>query len=999
VHIKTKKISVLMAALILTVLISNIAFSLPIETQNNSQTQTDSLNEVTVVDHKITSQELAQIQTNCLSNPETEYTEKIDGHGTGFSTPTLEDIAEIAQNAYVIDSIVYTGTNSSVDNTATPWFPPIGNQDGKGSCVAWAVGYYVKTYQEAKEHNWDLSEANWEGGTYGHPTTSYQDKIMSPDFIYSLINGGVDQGANYEEAIDLVAAIGVSSWAKMPYVPSDITSWPSEAAWTEAPYYRTSSSPNYEYLYTDTEEGLLSLKNWLAAGNLAVLAIDAYQFDAFTSQDVLVSYNFSQELNHANTIVGYDDSLNYTVNGETHFGAFKIANSWGIGGWENVEDGCYWLPYEIMLRLINKDNPVILFNDLINYQPELTASFKIEHKYRGECTITLGCGISGHPLATKLFSSVILGGNKPFCPNNIVVDITEFKQEMTSFYNQPFFLNIYDNLTKTTGTVTYFAVGDSVSYSTPLRTRNYATVSLSVTHTLIIPALTVTPRFGFAGQEITLQGTGFTADNTVNLTYLNPITNEWGKIADNIPVLETNNFTYTFNAPDLNIGNPAGDHPQTVDNILFAAIDNGNGYKFNSETAFAEYRKGLTVVGDATAESLFGNNTDLSSIAFVQSVQSLIVCGRNFNSGTITAVYDGIYSMGSTVVGEDGTFNATFTIPNQASAGQHTIILSGVGDNFTFTVKQLPKLLAFYDGNWKSQDFDVPLSVDGEGVLDIYYRINAGENRTVRFDGQPHITVESGGNTLEYWGIWINDKDTIELIHNTLSDIKLDKTQPTGSMKINGNTQFTSSSTVTLTLTCTDALSGVQKMRLSNDGNWDIDGWEPIQNSKSWTITGADGEKTVYCQMMDNAGLITNFEASIILDTTKPVVEIGENRTVTIGLSVDFVADCNDQNGIENITWNFGDNTTTSGSQVSHEYVEPGKYPVIVKVRDVAGNLAETSITVIVEPEVQSTPSEDSSVNAPFELSIETSAVFAILFAVFGLTLIIIKFKKKNGAN
>ena len=45
---------------------------------------------------------------------------------------------------------------SSWDNSATNWFPPIGNQGSEGSCVSWACGYYTKTFQEAKEHNWNL---------------------------------------------------------------------------------------------------------------------------------------------------------------------------------------------------------------------------------------------------------------------------------------------------------------------------------------------------------------------------------------------------------------------------------------------------------------------------------------------------------------------------------------------------------------------------------------------------------------------------------------------------------------------------------------------------------------------------------------------------------------------------------------------------------------------------------------------------------------------------
>jgi hypothetical protein len=61
----------------------------------------------------------------------------------------------------------------------------------------------------------------------------------------------------------------------MPYDTYDYTRWPSEDAWAEAPLYRADSTYNYQYLYANTTQGVESLKNWLAADNLAVVAIHA----------------------------------------------------------------------------------------------------------------------------------------------------------------------------------------------------------------------------------------------------------------------------------------------------------------------------------------------------------------------------------------------------------------------------------------------------------------------------------------------------------------------------------------------------------------------------------------------------------------------------------------------------------------------------------------------------------------------------------------------------
>jgi hypothetical protein len=535
-------------------------------------------------------------------------------------------------------------------------------------------------------------------------------------------------------------------------------------------------------------------------------------------------------------------------------------------------------------------------------------------------------------------------------------------------------------------------VADAASADVPIQTKHLSTISLSLTATVATPTLTVSPSSGFAGKQITLQGTSFTADSTVNLSYFSPVTQTWNTIANNLPVSHTNNFSYTLNAPDLGIANAAGDNPQAFDNIIFAALDNSLCQSFNSVNSFTEYRKGLTQIGNNVAAGLFGNNTDLSSLTLVQAGQNLVVCGKNFSPGTITAIYDGTYDMGSSIVGEDGSFNATFTVPNQASAGKHTITLGGVGGNFMFTVTQLPKIVADYDGSWKSADFAVSLSSEGTGVSEIFYKINGGETKTVSVNGQPQFTTEGANNSLEYWGIYNGETSSIELAHRTIGNIKLDKSAPAGSLKIDGGAKISVISTVSLTISGSDSLSGVQKMRFSNDGTWNQP-WETYSNSKSWTLTGGDGERTVYCQIMDAAGFTAGFQASIVLDTTEPLVDLGVNRNSLVGLSVDFVANCTDQTGIASIAWSFGDNATAAGNQTSHVYVEPGNYTVTVKVQDKAGNVAEKSVNINVEPKpvATSTPSENQKAN----ISVETSSVLAVLFAGLGLSFIIIKYRQK----
>ena len=416
-----------------------------------------------IVEHRITTLELRKLKREIgVWEEGGNYDQIINGYGTGLRPPTEDGWAEIANKTYMVERVLLNGviqSPTSVDQTVKPWFPPIGDQGREGSCVGWAVGYYLKTFQEAKEHGWDLSGAKWEGG---YPTPAYQDRIFSPDFIYHLINGGVDGGSVLSDAINLVCAIGASSWERMPYDPADSTSWPSENAWREAPLYRGNSS-GYEYLVLNTDDGLISLKNFLASGHLALISVDAYQYSNLTSEDFWTLDNYVNiSTNHANTIVGYNDDIKYLEQGEWRYGAFKIANSWGEGGWENITDGCYWISYEAMKQRVEH---CTFCRDRTDYRPELVSSFRIDHLKRGECEILIGMGTHNNPATTKSFSDLTDGGSHPFCSNNIVFDITEFKDVVPNVINQSFFMEIYDEGVPPTHSGMYEWYSDGASYS------------------------------------------------------------------------------------------------------------------------------------------------------------------------------------------------------------------------------------------------------------------------------------------------------------------------------------------------------------------------------------------------------------------------------------------------------------------------------------------------------------------------------------------------------
>ncbi|UCG44852.1 MAG: C1 family peptidase, partial [Candidatus Bathyarchaeota archaeon] len=424
-----------------------------------------------VVEHEITSLEQKRLKQEVgVYGENVDYSQIINGHGTGVRPPTEEEWIDILGNTFIVEKIMLDDSSqiaSSVDQTATPWFPPIGNQDGEGSCTAWAVGYYMKTFQEAYEHGWDLSLATWEGGYYGNPTPEYQNRIVSPDFIYHLINGGADGGSSFYDAITLVCGVGASSWETMPYSPLDHTSWPAEAAWREAPRFRGSNT-GYEYMWLNDNDDIVSLRNWIASNHLAIIGVDATKYASLTSEDVWTVDNYVNPIvNHANTIVGYDDTRTYWEDGQLRQGAFKIANSWGEGGWENVADGCFWISYKAMKERVRS---FMFYRDRTAYTPELFASFHIDHSRRADTIITVGLGSHSTPTVTKSFSQYIDGGYLPFCPNNIIFDVTEFIDVVPTVYNKSFFIQVYDGGSPTTGAILGFAINYAHSEQPPINT-------------------------------------------------------------------------------------------------------------------------------------------------------------------------------------------------------------------------------------------------------------------------------------------------------------------------------------------------------------------------------------------------------------------------------------------------------------------------------------------------------------------------------------------------
>lgn len=204
------------------------------------------------------------------------------------------------------------------------FFPVPGNQGAQGSCVGWAVGYALKTYQEAFE-------------TQTVRPTSYNH--FSPAFVFNSIKQGDDcfAGSRITDALDLVASYGAVSMDAFPY-KEDACSPPSDDIIARGADFKIES-------YRRLERGnIFAIREALA--NEKPVVAGMYVYPSFGYWEGNGNYvhdpeNEFPEEYHAVTIVGYDNERQ----------ALKLINSWGTD-WG--DDGYAWVDYRAARKLIRE---------------------------------------------------------------------------------------------------------------------------------------------------------------------------------------------------------------------------------------------------------------------------------------------------------------------------------------------------------------------------------------------------------------------------------------------------------------------------------------------------------------------------------------------------------------------------------------------------------------------------------------------------------------------
>jgi len=312
--------------------------------------------------------------------------------------------------------------------------PRVETQGAQGSCVAWAVGYYYKTFQETKEKGLNANE---------------KDNICSPTFIYNQINSGNDNGSFPLDAANLIRTSGCASWTDMPYDDTDTETLPNITQQLSAlkmrskglkMFYHRANSATTGKRYTPVDDDTIqAMKAHLASGDAFVISIPIFD-DFHTSHSGF--YDLGEDAvterngGHALVVCGYDDAAG---DGK---GGFRIKNSWGTN-WG--VDGLSYLSYDFMKYFSGE---ALYMIDRIDYKPKVVAEIKIDDIPRSQLNF-MTLGEEGHaPLVDFLSGDFRTGFDQ-------IIDLTDMKA--TSFRNYYFnFLDFYPDNKK--GIVRYIRI-------------------------------------------------------------------------------------------------------------------------------------------------------------------------------------------------------------------------------------------------------------------------------------------------------------------------------------------------------------------------------------------------------------------------------------------------------------------------------------------------------------------------------------------------------------
>ncbi|MBP6977931.1 MAG: FlgD immunoglobulin-like domain containing protein [Bacteroidales bacterium] len=418
-----------------------------------------------------------------------------------------------------------------VDNTTQPYFRPIFMQDG-GSCGQASGMGYCFTYEIDCER----------GIAADNLLTQYPTH-----YTWNFLNGGTGSGSWHFDGWVIVQSDGcpnVLDWGG-DYAYGGYTRWMS--GYEE--YYNGMHNKVLDIyaIQVGDVQGLETLKHWLfnhlgkkEPGGLAVFAAGVSNNFTMTylpagtpeaGKSVVVWWD--AQVNHAMTIVGYNDSIRYDFNGDGQYtnhidingdglvtlkdweiGALKFANSWGEGFGDG---GTAYMMYKGLADAVSQGgiwtNTIHVITTRQIYSPY--AAFKGVVKHTSREKIRFVAGVSADTTATEpdyemtfpLFKNqggdlYMQGGYSE--EDKILefgLDITPLLGQITTGQPARFFFSLVETDITNTGTgeiislslIDYTAGGEEVvcpQQQVPIVENGTTTLSLCKTITFDAPSIT-----------------------------------------------------------------------------------------------------------------------------------------------------------------------------------------------------------------------------------------------------------------------------------------------------------------------------------------------------------------------------------------------------------------------------------------------------------------------------------------------------------------------------
>lgn len=314
-----------------------------------------------------------------------------------------------------------------VDNSVYPWLRPVFRQEGASCGQAASVAYNF------------CYEINRMRGLASDTSSN----LYPSHFTWNFMNGTqpyYGEGVNYFHTFDILYDAGCPTEDIYGPIADDTYRWmDGYEGYFQAMHNRISAAGS---IYVANPEGLLTLKHWLhnhldgspTGGVANYMAGSPYYGntlpDGTPEAGKTVQIELEPLATHALTIVGYNDSIRFDVNGDGQFTNHLDINSdgitdmcdWEIGGLKFVnsygtewaDSGfCYLLYRTLALKYgeggIWNNSVTVVYPDTA-YSPLLTARIKMNHNKRGRLKVSAGISsdtaqyIPAHILSYSLFN-------------------------------------------------------------------------------------------------------------------------------------------------------------------------------------------------------------------------------------------------------------------------------------------------------------------------------------------------------------------------------------------------------------------------------------------------------------------------------------------------------------------------------------------------------------------------------------------------------------------